>query len=220
MAEVKPLLSKSLASFLSAGVEDRPDFLQYLEETLTDGNCGEIEQAMILRRRQKETLAELDRLTDGWGEMQANLAMKSLLVPGRVIIDNRMRYWLVYNSRHREGRDGVMVAAVGDKAKLKSGRLRLKFLPIQPDRPGHPDRGRDEERPGDGSGAQIPGRPTTIPRSGRNTLTVTRLTRRWIRPDFRRRRDLERTLAESPCRRCPLEKTLLLQIQKRPGAGR
>ena len=204
VAEVKPLLSKSLASFLSAGVEDRPEFLQYLEETLTEGRCGEIEQAMILRRRHKESLTELDRLTDGWGEMQANLALKSLLTPGRVVADNRWRYWLVYNSRSREGRDGVMAAAVDGKGKMKAGRLRLKFLPIS--RIDHATKTLVEMKNDREMAAVI----KSLAGRDHEPVDPEYMDRDEVDEEMdsavRRRRELERSLSESPCRRCPLEK--------------
>jgi len=130
LEEVRPVLDLSLSAFQSASQsrEQRPGFMDRLAEELKASGCGEIEKAIIQRRRHAQAQAQLRALEEDWEEMLAHLELQSQLEPGRIFLDRRGRPWLVRRQASRQDRPGVLASRLGPKMKLSKGRLRLKFL--------------------------------------------------------------------------------------------
>lgn len=133
--EIEPLLGLSLAAFQTAERADdgRPRFYDELNRTLVEKGCGGVEQAIVNRRRHSRAASELARLETDWNSMVERLRLDSLLVPGRIVIDDRSRPWLVRKKKNRrsgEGhhRPGILATRISPQLKLKRGRLRMKFL--------------------------------------------------------------------------------------------
>lgn len=217
--EVRPLLGLSLAAFQAAQQGDaspRPDFLDRLRAELTKANCGQLEQAVIARRSHAQAKSELDRLERDRPMMEERLRLLSLLAPGRVVIDDRNRPWLVRRSHRRGPRQGVLAALISPVMKLKNGRFKVKFLGL--DRiswatetvvKGSDDRALAPQlRKLSRSKFRAAKPPTELSGPGAEELAA--LTDR--------RERLAQTVAQSPCHDCPLLEPC--QLDRRAKLGR
>ncbi len=131
--QIKPVLSLSLAAFQTAGQAQgrRPEYLDELTQALTQSSCGGLEEAILTRRRLAQAQDEMARVENEWDDLLRRLRLMSLLQPGRVFIDQRRRAWLVQLAAERRGRAGVVATPLTIKMKLKRGRLRRKFIPLE-----------------------------------------------------------------------------------------
>lgn len=207
--QVRPLLDLSLAAFQSAGqaAGKRPDHLDRLGETLRSGRCGRLEEAIFQRRRQIKLETELAELEGGFEYFLAELRLASLIVPGRVVLDDRGRPWLVVRPAERADRPGVVAARISPRPKMSHGRLRLKFLPQK--RIGQVTKTMVEIGPDRLLASQIRRLASTKLASMAEPEDLSAEARSRLEAAERRWAEIKKALAESPCQDCPLQKDCL-----------
>jgi len=202
-SEIKPVLSLSLAAFQSADQtqSERPRYLDRINNILKETPCGQVEQAVVQRRRHSRLEKEQARLETGRDEFMERLRLASLLTPGRIIVDGRQRPWMVRRQADHRGRAGVLATRLFPKPKLHKGKLRLKFLALEridqvtgtvvelkPDRLLTADLRRL-------AGQRFQPAPASSPLSPEAQARLEEAEKRWL--------ELKKALAESVCRDCP-----------------
>ncbi len=202
--EVKPLLDLSLAVFQSAGRAEtgRPRFLDRLSRTLEDGRCGDIERAIIARERHAQAAGELERLEGGWDDFVEELKLTTLLTPGRVVLDDRGRPWLVRRTAYRRTRQGVVATRLTSQLKLKRGRLRMKFLGL--DRIAQVTATQVEIRPDRDMLAELRRLSRSNFKPAAEPTDLSPAAQAKLDQALDRLEQLRRNVDASPCRACPL----------------
>jgi superfamily II RNA helicase len=133
--QVRTMLDLSLAAFQQGGSRKARQITRLMEELaelLDEGDCRDVEHALVLSREARRIKDAARRLARSRPRVAWEAALEEGLVPGRIFEVHGGQRFVAFERADRRGRDGLMAAKLEEDLGLKKGRVRLKW--VQPGR--------------------------------------------------------------------------------------